>query len=594
MKPKKAARNIFAVLIALLFLLVPITASSFTSDTGSVTITMRHGTAAISGFGLSLYRVADIAERDGGYYYVLTPEFAASGVSLAALTKDGKIELDTDLNITLSKTFHAYALANGTVHTERTTDTQGRAGFAPLGVGLYLLSETDASRERYLMDPFLVNMPLGSTEESEPWIYDINIEPKSEVRPVHDGTVKVTKVWLPEGLTHPSSVQAQLYRNGEAYGEPVTLNAANGWTYTWTGLDRSWSWSVDEPNVPEGYTKTVKAERNIELMTATGGNDYTITNTLRDLPTPTPVPDGGVIAVKKVWFPAVAVHPAGVAVQLYRNGEAYGEPVTLNAANGWSHKWYGLDMGWAWSVDEPNVPEGYTKTVKAERNMELMSAETLTATGGNDYTVTNTLKSGAEPLPFVPNPTPTPAPDRPSGDRPSDGRPPDVPDAPEPNAPKPDGTADEADGTGPNKPDKPEGGRPDEGSVLTGNERDGENMTVISGGTDYDDGGRPNMPPAPANPKHYLELQDDGSYILYDEDGTPLGRWVYDPEEDIWIFEEEPTPLSNVDGPEAETEIKRLPQTGQLLWPVPVMAVGGVAILIAGAVILITGKKSKA
>lgn len=50
-----------------------------------------------------------------------------------------------------------------------------------------------------------------------------------------------------------SSVEVQLLQDGTPYGAPVELNDANAWTYTWQQLDDSYTWSVVEVNIPEGY-----------------------------------------------------------------------------------------------------------------------------------------------------------------------------------------------------------------------------------------------------------------------------------------------------------------------------------------------------
>ena len=70
----------------------------------------------------------------------------------------------------------------------------------------------------------------------------------------------------------------QLYRDGKAYGSTVTLNADNGWKYTWSDLDASYKWTVNELNVPSGYTKS---ESN-------SGNNWTITNTKKSSNRSTP------------------------------------------------------------------------------------------------------------------------------------------------------------------------------------------------------------------------------------------------------------------------------------------------------------------
>lgn len=78
----------------------------------------------------------------------------------------------------------------------------------------------------------------------------------------------VNKVWKNGSET---SIQAQLYQDGLAYGAPVELNAANGWTYTWTNLDDSYNWTVKEFSVPAGY--------KLDVETSVDGSVTTLTNT---------------------------------------------------------------------------------------------------------------------------------------------------------------------------------------------------------------------------------------------------------------------------------------------------------------------------
>jgi len=68
--------------------------------------------------------------------------------------------------------------------------------------------------------------------------------------------VSVSKVWKP-AANHPNSVTVQLYRNGNPNGNPVTLSDSNGWKHTWTGLDTSSVWTVNETDVPSGYVHTI-------------------------------------------------------------------------------------------------------------------------------------------------------------------------------------------------------------------------------------------------------------------------------------------------------------------------------------------------
>ena len=184
-------------------------------------------------------------------------------------------------------------------------------------------------------------------------------------------SVSVTKVWVGEG-EHPTSVFVRIYQNGDEYGEPVELNEDNDWSCEWTELDPDFEWTVDEEDVPEGYIKSV----------ANDGNVWTITNTVK-------APEYNSISVKvtKVWS-GEGTHPASVLAQLYRNGEAFDEPVELNKDNGWSYEWLDLTDEYTWTVDEVNVPDGYTKSVTND---------------GTEWTITNTAKPQEAPDDPVPD-----------------------------------------------------------------------------------------------------------------------------------------------------------------------------------------------
>jgi pilin isopeptide linkage protein len=76
-------------------------------------------------------------------------------------------------------------------------------------------------------------------------------------------SVTVTKAWddsnNAEGV-RPGSVSVQLLAGGEAVGDAVTLDGDHGWTYTWENqpvnkAGQPISYTVDETEVPKGYTK---------------------------------------------------------------------------------------------------------------------------------------------------------------------------------------------------------------------------------------------------------------------------------------------------------------------------------------------------
>ena len=89
--------------------------------------------------------------------------------------------------------------------------------------------------------------------------------------------VSVEKVWENDTASdRPDSISVQLLRDGTAYGGTVSLSEDNDWSYTWSDLDASYDWSVEEVSVPDGYNS----------VTSHDGNSWTITNTKTNPETP--------------------------------------------------------------------------------------------------------------------------------------------------------------------------------------------------------------------------------------------------------------------------------------------------------------------
>jgi len=81
-------------------------------------------------------------------------------------------------------------------------------------------------------------------------------------------SVKVKKVWkLDDGGKAADSVKVALLKNG-VVDKTVTLNEANNWTHTWTGLALGNIWTVQELDVPEGFDSIISSI----------GTNFTITN----------------------------------------------------------------------------------------------------------------------------------------------------------------------------------------------------------------------------------------------------------------------------------------------------------------------------
>lgn len=101
------------------------------------------------------------------------------------------------------------------------------------------------------------------------------------------------------------------------------------------------------------------------------------------------------VSVRKVWDDnGNPDRPAQVTVQLMKDGEHFGDAVVLNAANDWAYTWFDLAGGYAWSVTELNVPEGYTVSVMADEE-------------GLTYTITNFMDYTPPTEPTEPETEPT-------------------------------------------------------------------------------------------------------------------------------------------------------------------------------------------
>ncbi len=159
----------------------------------------------------------------------------------------------------------------------------------------------------------------------------------------NESQISVRKVWADGNQNHLNdSVTVNLLRGGRPVRTRV-LNAANGWACTFEYLREGYEWTVEEADVPAGYTASYR----------TVGNTTVITNT--------PVSQPGEqteVSVEKVWVNNGHTQPRSVTVQLCKNGEPY-DTVTLSKENQWQYAWAGLSKDSSWSVQEVNVPKGY-------------------------------------------------------------------------------------------------------------------------------------------------------------------------------------------------------------------------------------------
>ncbi len=206
--------------------------------------------------------------------------------------------------------------------------------------------------------------------------------------------IEVEKVWDDldnrDGV-RPESVRVQLYKNGRAQGSSVTLDSSNSWKYKWTELAAIENGTEIEYTVKELNNSSRAVENNTNLnenYVATyevSGNKTTITN--KHVPATTD------IEVEKVWDDQdnkEGLRPSSVKVQLYKNGTAEGDAITLDASNSWKHKWENLQAKENGNVIIYVVKELDNNNNPIDNNGNLNEYYTATyAATANKITITN-------------------------------------------------------------------------------------------------------------------------------------------------------------------------------------------------------------
>ncbi|MGM0126235.1 hypothetical protein IGI37_003664 [Enterococcus sp. AZ194] len=147
--------------------------------------------------------------------------------------------------------------------------------------------------------------------------------------------VTVTKVWDDaddqDGI-RPGSIQVQLYADGLGNGVPITLNAGNNWSYTWTGLPeksagQTIAYTVQEVGSVTGY---------ITSMDDTDSENVIITNIHK--------PEEIDIAGSKTWDDANnqdGLRPTSITVNLLADGVKIDSRV-VTVADSWDYAFNNL------------------------------------------------------------------------------------------------------------------------------------------------------------------------------------------------------------------------------------------------------------
>ena len=171
---------------------------------GSVSVTLTHKGEPVTGGSFTLYRVADIAENDGNYFFRLISSLQGYGISLEDLN-------DSRLAGKVADAVQAEKLEG----TRKAVDRQGNVTFGELALGLYLLIQEEACPGYNAVEPFLVAVP---NREKDEYYYDVDASPKVELE-----TAPTTEPTEPS-TEPPTTVPGKLPQTGQTnWPVPVML-----------------------------------------------------------------------------------------------------------------------------------------------------------------------------------------------------------------------------------------------------------------------------------------------------------------------------------------------------------------------------------
>lgn len=259
----------FALMLATIGLSAPAATAATASGTtaeGSLTVTYQYQKAALNNADINLYRLADWSAKGG---YTPTGDFAnhtTYPVDWDILNADQQTLRD------FANTMAGYIAVNKpAAASTQQTDSAGVATFNQLSDGLYLAVVAPYQGNVLTCQTAAMLVALPNVHKDAAEQRTLSIEPKANCAVPPTDTISVTKVWKDKDQSkRPESVTMNLLQDGKIY-DSIVLNAANGWKYTWKGLQTKHEYTVVEANVPGNYTALVDRENN----------DYTVTNTAK-------------------------------------------------------------------------------------------------------------------------------------------------------------------------------------------------------------------------------------------------------------------------------------------------------------------------
>lgn len=196
-------------------------------------------------------------------------------------------------------------------------------------------------------------------------------EPKKEYRDIF-----VEKAWDIRGMKPISHIEVELYRDGKATGNTLVLSEANGWSGSFKNLEKAsdgghiYNYSVKEIG-EKFYTVEISGEYYEVIYRGNMDSGFTIINKEE----PPKKPQRRDIRVRKVWDVTNKIPVDEIQVELYKDGRATGNTITLSETNGWMGRFEDL-LGY----DAEGVKYEYSVR-------EVGEASSRVSISGSDYDV---------------------------------------------------------------------------------------------------------------------------------------------------------------------------------------------------------------
>ncbi|MBQ8028280.1 MAG: Cna B-type domain-containing protein [Clostridia bacterium] len=199
---------------------------------------------------IRLYFVAYATEKGEEIEYVYSSAFENCGMEETEIS-------DSYFSV------HAFSFAqrNNVSFIEKSTDSSGKLSFQNLSCGAYLVAPGETSEGYMPISPFIAFIPMFDEAEGK-WLYNISANPKTEKEePQKEKTyLTVKKLWSDNN--HPENVTVALLKNGKEIST-VVLDESNNWKHTWNNLEKGYSWSAVELDVPKGYNATYNSSKSV-------------------------------------------------------------------------------------------------------------------------------------------------------------------------------------------------------------------------------------------------------------------------------------------------------------------------------------------